>query len=137
MNKSEVMRFVSNQKTAMIGSVNEEGYPVVRAMLAPRLTQEDTVYFTTNTSSKKVQQFLANPNASVYFYRRGLFDYKGLCLMGKMEVCSVQPTKDAIWRAGDTVFYKGGATDPDYCVLKFKCRKAEYYRNMKTQTIEF
>ena len=54
-----------------------------------------------------------------------------------MEVCTGQPTKDMIWRLGDKMFYKQGVTDPDYCVLKFKCKSAEYYCDLKTETIDF
>lgn len=32
-----------------------------------------------------------------------------------------------IWRKGDTMFYKKGVTDPDYCVLKFTAEGGRYY----------
>ena len=57
-------------------------------------------------------------------------------MTGEMLVCTDQATKDEIWRFGDTMFYKGGACDPDYCVLKFTGTSAEYYCDFKTQTIE-
>ena len=137
MNKSELLSFVAKQKTAFIGSVDEQGHPIVRAMLAPRKIEDDVLYFTTNTSSRKVRQFAADDKACVYFYRRGIFKYQGVCLIGRMEVCGDQPTKDAIWRRGDKLFYKKGVTDPDYCVLRFKCLRAEYYCNLNTESIEF
>ncbi|MBO4353343.1 MAG: pyridoxamine 5'-phosphate oxidase family protein [Clostridia bacterium] len=137
MEKSEIFKFISKRKTAFIGSVNENGHPIIRAMLAPRKIENDEIYFTTNTSSKKVGQFTLNKNACVYFYKRGIFRYQGVCLVGEMEVCVDQPTKDAVWRPGDKMFYKQGVTDPDYCVLKFKCQSAEYYCDLKTETIAF
>ena len=137
MNKLDVLRFISKRKTAFIGSVNEQGFPVIRAMLAPRKIDDNVMYFTTNTSSKKIKQFLANNNACVYFYKRSLFKYQGACIIGEMQVCEDQPTKDQIWRHSDKMFYKQGVTDPDYCVLKFKCQKAEYYCNLKTENIDF
>ena len=117
--------------------MNENGHPIVRAMLAPRKIENGEIYFTTNTSSKKVGQFTLNKNACVYFYKRGIFRYQGVCIVGEMEVCVDQPTKDAVWRPGDKMFYKQGVTDPDYCVLKFKCQSAEYYCDLKTETIAF
>ena len=137
MEKSALFEFISKRKTAFIGSVNEQGQPVVRAMLAPRKIKHDEIYFSTNTSSKKVGQFRANNKACVYFYRRGLFRYQGVCIVGEMEVCVDPATKEAVWRPGDKMFYKQGVTDPDYCVLKFKCLTAEYYCDLKTETIEF
>ena len=137
MNKHEILQFISKRKTAFIGSVNEQGFPVIRAMLAPRKIEGNTIYFTTNTSSKKIKQFTENNKASVYFYRRGLIKYQGVCILGEMEVCTDQPTKDMIWRKGDTMYYKLGQTDPDYCVLKFKCQTAQYYCDLKHETIDF
>ena len=137
MEKSDVFKFISKQKTAFIGSIDEKGYPVVRAMLAPRKIEGNQIYFSTNTSSKKVKQFTENKHGCVYFYKCGLFRYQGVCLIGEMEICYDQPTKDAIWRPGDKLFYKQGVTDPDYCVLKFSCEKAECYCDLKTETVEF
>ena len=136
MNKEQIYQFISEQKTAFLASVNEQGYPVIRAMLAPRKIENGKIYFSTNTSSNKVKQFLSNDKACVYFYKRGKFKYQGVTILGEMEVCTDQPTKDEIWRFGDKLFYKQGVTDPDYCVLKFTCRAAEYYCDLKVQTVE-
>lgn len=137
MDKSRLLQFISEQKTAFIASVNECGYPVVRAMLAPRKVDDAEIYFSTNTSSKKIKQYLDNNKACVYFYKRGKFRYRGVSIIGEMEVCTDRSTKEMIWRFGDKMFYKQGVTDPDYCVLKFKCKTAEYYCDFKIETIEF
>ena len=137
MDKSSILSFIAKQKTAFIASIDEQGNPVIRAMLAPRKIGENDIYFTTNTSSKKVRQFAANKKACVYFYKRRLFRYTGVCIVGEMEICTDQPTKEEIWRPGDKMFYKQGVTDPEYCVLKFTCKRAEYYCDLKTETIDF
>lgn len=137
MDKNQIFQFISEQKTAFIASVNEQGFPVVRAMLAPRKIQDNEIYFTTNTSSNKIKQYSANNKACVYFYKRGRFKYQGVSIIGEMEICADQETKNEIWRFGDSLYYKKGATDPDYCVLKFKCKFAEYYCDFKVETIDF
>lgn len=137
MDKTQIFQFISKQKTAFIASVNGQGYPVIRAMLAPRKIDGDYIYFSTNTSSEKVKHFAANGKACVYVYKRGKFKYQGVSIIGEMEVCTDQPTKDMIWRFGDKLFYKQGVTDPDYCVLKFKCKSAEYYCDFKIEKINF
>ena len=137
MDKNQILEFISEQKTAFIGSVNEQGYPVIRAMLAPRKIDGNDIYFSTNTSSNKIKQFTANNKACVYFYKRGRFKYQGISITGNMQFCTDQPTKDMILSVGDKLFYKKGVTDPDYCVLKFTCKKAEYFCDFKIQTIEF
>ena len=55
-------------KTAFIGSVDADGYPCIKAMLQPRKREGiKTFYFTTNTSSMRVRQFLQNEKACIYF----------------------------------------------------------------------
>ncbi len=136
MDKTQILQFIAEQKTAFIGSVNEQGYPIIRAMLAPRKIEGNEIYFSTNTSSNKIKQYLANDKACIYFYKRGRFKYQGVSIIGEMQVCTDQATKDEIWRFGDTLFYKQGVTDPDYCVLKFVGKTAEYYCDFKIERIE-
>ena len=94
MDKAQILHFISEQKTAFIASVNEQGYPVIRAMLAPRKIDGNEIYFSTNTSSNKIKQYLSNNKACVYFYKRGKFKYQGLTITGEMQVCTDQATKD-------------------------------------------
>ena len=136
MDKTELFAFLSSQKTAFIASVDASGYPVIRAMLAPRKICGNELYFTTNTSSRKISQYSLNPRACVYFYKRGRFKYQGVSLTGEMHICTDHSTKAEIWRPGDTLFYKLGVTDPDYCVLKFTAFRAEYYCDFKVETID-
>lgn len=136
MKKEELYDFIKKQKTAFLSSVDESGFPLTRAMLMPRRIEGNTFYFSTNTSSKKVKQFLANPKACIYFYKKKRFKYQGLAIQGTVEVCIDQETKDSIWSIGDRLFYKEGRTDPDYCVLKFTSGTvAYYYCDLKTEII--
>lgn len=137
MDKAQIFNFIAEQKTAFIASVDGQGYPVIRAMLAPRKIDGNDIYFSTNTSSNKIKQFSANGKACVYFYKRGRFKYQGLSIIGEMQICTDQPTKDTVWKFGDSLFYKQGASDPDYCVLKFTCKSAEYYCDFKIEKIKF
>ena len=136
MTQKEILDFVDSQKTAFIGSVDEDGFPNIKAMLAPRERDGATFYFTTNTSSMRVKQYLANSKASIYFYHRGRFRYTGVMLKGTMHVLTDQETKERIWRTGDTMFYKKGVTDPDYCVLQFTATSGRYYQDLKTESFE-
>ena len=136
MTLDEIFAFVDSQKTAFIGSVDEDGFPNIKAMLAPRERDGTVFYFTTNTSSMRVKQSLADPKASVYFYHRGRFRYTGVMFRGTMRVLTDQETKDRIWRPGDNMFYKKGVTDPDYCVLCFTATGGRYYRDLKTESFE-
>ena len=134
---SSIERFIDKQKVSFIASVDEEGFPNVKAMLRPRKhTGLKEFWFSTNTSSMRVKQFLDNPKACIFFYHKGLIKYVGVMLSGTMEVLTDQESKKMIWKRGDTLFYKGGVTDPDYCVLKFTAEKGRYYCDLKTESFD-
>ena len=135
MDINKIAEFIKKQKVAFICSVDGEGFPNVKAMLKPRKTEGlSRFYFSTNTSSMRVKQYLNNPKACIYFYHQGFIRYIGIMLKGKMEVLTDQKTKEMIWHKGDTVFYRGGVTDPDYCVLKFTAESGRFYCDLKTES---
>ncbi len=136
MTKEQVFEFIKKQKTAIISSVDSEGFPNTKAMLSPRKMDGNDFYFSTNTSSLKVAQYNEDEKACIYFYKRGLFSYMGIMLVGTMQVLTDQNIKDEIWRAGDTMFYKKGKTDPDYCILKFSALKCRVYKDLKTAWVD-
>jgi general stress protein 26 len=122
-------------EVAIIGSVDEQGYPNVKAMLLPRKREGiRTLYLTTNTSSMRVMQYEKNPKACVYFYdgRR----YRGVMLKGTMQVLHDDESKRMIWRPGDELYYPKGVTDPDYCVLRFTAHEGRCYGDFRSDTFD-
>ena len=137
MDLKKIEKFIDKQKVCFISSIDDEKYPNVKAMLKPRIRNGlKEFYFSTNTSSMRVKQYKKNPNASIYFYHKGLIKYEGVMLKGEMKVLRDQEIKNMIWRKGDTIFYKEGVTDPDYCVLKFTATSGRFYCDLKTQDFD-
>lgn len=134
--REQIIEFINRQKVAFVASVDEDGFPNMKAMNAPRKIEDNSFYFSTNTSSMRVQQFLNNPKASIYFYNKGRFKYEGVMLVGTMEVLQDEEIRQEIWQIGDTMYYKQGVTDPDYCVLKFTAVKGRYYNAFKSENFE-
>lgn len=131
------MKLIERQNVSFVASVDEEGFPNMKAMLKPRMQVDlKTFYFTTNTSSMRVNQFRQNPKASIYFYRKGLIHYEGVMLKGNMKVLKDQDIKNMIWHKGDEAFYPKGVTDPDYCVLRFDATEGRYYCDLKTENFK-
>lgn len=126
---------IDKTKFTIIGYIDSDGYPVSKAMLAPREREGiKTFWFSTNTSSNKVKCFLANPKASIYFVDKRFF--RGVSLTGTVEVLETPEAKQKIWQQGDTMYYSGGVDDPDYCVLKFTADKGRYYSNFKSEDFD-
>jgi general stress protein 26 len=120
---------------SIISSVDEDGFPNSKAMLPPRKRQGiKHIFFTTNTSSMRVRQYLKNPKACVYFFDKRFF--RGVMLRGTMEVLHDSASKEMIWNHGDEMYYPKGVTDPDYCVLKFTAQNGRYYSKFKSENFE-
>ena len=124
---------IDKQGVAFISSVDGDGFPNTKAMLPPRKREGiKTFYFTTNTSSVRVNQYRDNPKACIYFCDRRFV--RGIMLKGTMEVLENAESKELIWEKGDTMYYPMGVTDPDYCVLKFSATEGRYYSGFKSET---
>jgi general stress protein 26 len=130
-----ISTLIDKQKIAFIGSVDAEGFPNMKAMLAPRKREGIRVfYFTTNTSSRRVAQYRENANACIYFCDQRFF--RGVMLKGRMEVLEDSASKEMIWQEGDTLYYQKGIADPDYCVLRFTAESGRYYSNFKSEDFQ-
>jgi len=124
------LRLMERVEAAYLTTVDAMGYPRTRAMLNLRNKRqwgalspvfeghgEDLLlYFTTNTSSLKINQIKANPRVSVYFCDPGQFH--GLMLGGDIEIVTDHNLKRRIWQEGWEAYYPLGRDDPDYTILR-------------------
>ncbi|MDO9490847.1 pyridoxamine 5'-phosphate oxidase family protein [Acetobacterium sp.] len=123
---------IDQQSAAFISSVDDKGFPNTKAMLPPRKREGiRTFYFTTNTSSMRVAQYRSNPKACIYFCDKLFF--RGIMLKGTMAILEDVKSKEMIWLEGDTMYYPGGVTDPDYCVLKFTAETGRFYSDFNSE----
>lgn len=125
---------VDKAKLAFLSYLDAGGFPTTRAMLPPREREGIRVFwFSTNTSSRKVAAFRDNPRGSIYFVDRRFF--RGVSLSGTVEVLEDPESRRRLWQTGDTLYYPGGVTDPDYCVLRFTAVRGRYYSDFKSQDL--
>jgi general stress protein 26 len=132
MKIEDIVGIIEKSDGTVFSTVNEKGYPESRALLNlankkqyPELSGKAlltdgnriTLYFTTNTSSRKVSQMRKNSKASLYFCIPAEFLGAGLC--GTMTEITEQKIKNDFWQPGWDIYYHNGASDPDYTLLKF------------------
>ena len=134
--KSEIRELREKSNVAYVGSVSENGFPQIKAMLI--FEDEDkrgmkTHYFSTNYSSKRVKQFLANPKACVYYVNDE--DYAGALFTGNIEILTDHDSKAMLWRDGCEIYYPNGVDDEDYCVYKFTAETVNYYHGLSNITV--
>lgn len=127
--KDCIVKLVEGSRDAVVCSVDEEGYPNAKAMFRIKNEGLTTFWFSTNTSSIRLGQWLRNPKASIYFLDAEGFH--GLMLIGEMKVHTDEETKQAFWKQGDEMYYPLGPTDPDYSILEFTAVKGNYYHGLE------
>lgn len=133
--KETIGKMIDKVKVSFISYIDDDGYPVTKAMLKPRKRNGiKEIWFSTNTSSNKVKCFKKNSKASLYFVDQRFF--RGVSLIGNIEVLETFEAKEEIWQEGDEMYYQKGVTDPDYCVLKFTAIKGRYYNNFRSEDFE-
>ena len=145
MNIKDVVKVIQTAESAQIatfGKDETEGFPEIRALLNlanskqyPKLKDkaisEDgetlTIYFTTNTSSRKIRQIRENNKVCLYFVLPKKF--KGVSAIGTIEEVTDQAVKEDFWQTGWFIYYHKGPTDPDYTVLKFTTKYLHCWGN--------
>lgn len=146
MNENEARRLtlelLTKSEAVYLTTVNEDGYPLTRAMLNlrntekfPRLREffaghgEDfLVYFTTNTSSAKVRDILRHPKVSAYYCLPGL--WWGVALAGRAELVEDPAEKERVWQPEWEMYYPGGVADPDNALLRLTPEFVRLYHQL-------
>lgn len=128
------LELIKKSKIAMVGTNDGEGFPNIKAMLNLLTEGMSTFWFSTNTSSKRVAQILKDKKTCVYYVDQDSF--MGLMLVGDMEVLQDQESRKKLWFDGCEKYYPQGINDPDYSVLRFTAKKANFYYGLKNISFE-
>jgi len=140
--------FENSEICCYLTTLNYESLPETRAMLNlrnrslyPNLIDffkdhddDFFIYFSTNTSSPKVEQIKNNPNVCVYFSNPD--EYKGCMLSGKINIVDDLNIKNSLWQDNWSIYYPGGKTDNDYTILELKPKLLKVYHQLGTFTIK-
>jgi general stress protein 26 len=133
MDKQEAMtqglELMERAKICMLGTNGEDGYPNIKAMMNLKHEGLKKIWFSTNTSSRRVQQLRKNNRACVYYVDEQ--NFKGLMLVGTIEILQDIESRKMLWAEGAEVYYPLGVEDPDYSVLGFTAERGNYYHGLK------
>lgn len=130
----KALALVGRSEIAMLGTNGDDGYPNIKAMINMEHEGLKTVWFSTNTSSRRVGQLLQDPKGCVYYV--DFEKWMGLMLVGRVEVLQDMESKERLWRAGFEKYYPLGVTDPDYSVLRFTAEWGNFYHALSNVTFE-
>ena len=126
---------IDKQSVSYISSVDEKGYPNTKAMLAPVKREGiKTFYWHTNSPSMRIKQYQHNSKACIYFCDKRFF--RGVMLIGTMEVVDDKDIKKEIWKDEFSMYYQGGMEGGDFIILKFTAKNGRYYSNFHSEDFE-
>jgi len=126
---------IDKQSVSFISSVDENGYPNTKAMLAPVKREGiKTFYWHTNSPSIRIKQYRNNQKACIYFCDRRFF--RGVMLKGMMKVIDDINIKKEIWKDEFSIYYQGGMDGGDFIILKFTAENGRYYSNFRSEDFE-
>jgi general stress protein 26 len=128
----KALALVDAAQIAMLGTNGDDGYPNIKAMIKMEYEGLKTIWFSTNTSSKRIGQLERDPKACVYFV--DFENWKGLMLVGAVEILQDSQARERLWREGYERYYPLGVTDPDYSVLRFTAEWGNYYHALQNVT---
>jgi len=115
--RKKALSLANLSNIAMLGTNGDKDYPNVKAMIKMENEDLKIVWFSTNTSSKRITQL--NRDSKTYVYFVDFDQWEGLMLVGNIEVLQDIESKKRLWREGYEKYYLSGVTDPDYSVLRF------------------
>ena len=130
----DALALADESRVAMLGTNGDDGYPNIKAMLKMENEGLTTIWFSTNSSSKRVAQLAKDSSACVYFVDdKGM---KGLMLLGQAEVLQDAASRERLWREGFERYYPLGMCDPDYSVIRFTAQRGNYYHAQRNVNFE-
>lgn len=122
--------------TAVLSSINENGYPRSCAMGIAANNGFREIYFITSKRSElagKVTHFERSPKASVCFFSGG----DSVTLVGDVEIVLDRETQESVWSEEHRAFFKKGIDDPKFRLLKFTPCEATFWIEHKFRTCKY
>ena len=108
--RKKALSLADRSDIAMVGTNGDDGYPNIKAMIKMENEDLKTIWFSTNTSSKRITQLNRDSKTCVYFVD---FDrWEGLMLVGNIEVRrdieSKKPWNSGLFATGISESTKNG-----------------------------
>ena len=130
----KALKLVNNSEKCLLGTIDENGYPNIKAMYNAKNNGIKEIWFSTNTSSIRTELIKNNEKTCVYFV--DMENFIGVMLVGKTIVSRDKKLREMLWDEDSIKFYPLGIDDPDYSVLYFKSEKGNIYHSLKKGEFE-
>jgi len=120
---SKAEAIIKASETAVIALIDENGFPRASTISCIKTEGINHAWFTTGLSSGKARCIRLGNKAGLCYCDGD----NNVTLMGTIEIHMEPEIKKELWEDSLMNFFPGGATDPNYCVLKFSTEKAVFW----------
>lgn len=125
----KALELINRCQHGMLGNISGDGEPQIKAMIKTKNIGLKTVWFCSNTSSKRVAQIKQDGNTCLYFFE----GYEGLMLRGRAEISYDDNMRNEFWQDFMYSYYPQGPLDPDFALIKFTAKSGNYYKGRKNE----
>ncbi|MCX7711634.1 MAG: pyridoxamine 5'-phosphate oxidase family protein [Clostridia bacterium] len=129
---SRAIEIMKATEIASIALVDENGFPRVSTISSIKTESIRHVWFSTGLSTGKARCIRGNDKAGVCYCNGP----NNVTLMGKIEILTDPEVKKEMWIDWFINHFPGGATDPEYCILKFTAEKAVFWVDSKYAEVD-
>ncbi|NLM21926.1 MAG: pyridoxamine 5'-phosphate oxidase family protein [Peptococcaceae bacterium] len=110
--------------TLVLATIGENGFPSARTMRKNAMNKSlETIYFTTQTGSRKTKELAKNNKVSVHYYESGEKGHTCVFLEGEAQVTRDKSVREKLWTERSLRVYPEGVDDPRYTVIIVKPQK--------------
>jgi len=122
--KSRILQMLDKEMFVSFATFGTDGYPDVRVLVVTAKDGADTIWFATETSSRKIAQLQKNPKATIYGYdMEAMTEFR---LFGTVELLSDPESRRKVWQDDFTQHWPDGVDSPNMIVLKFNTDRGVY-----------
>lgn len=103
-------------------TVDENGCPRIRAMMAAAVDEDLTVYYITSRMTSKCRHIAANPNVSSLWTDivEPMRDWRSVLVSGKAVISDDRALRERFWMEELRFVFPDGVDDPNYVILVVK-----------------
>ncbi len=123
-NITKIGELIKDIRIAMLGTIDQRGWPNSRPMATQGDDFNGTLWFFTDRNSPKVHDVANNPHVNVVYMKSGSESY--LSLIGTAEVDNDRDRMRSLWSPWMKAWFDS-AEDPDLCLLRVSVDEGEYW----------
>lgn len=119
--------------SAMLITQDDSGASHARPMSIARLNDSPDLFFAASIDSPKVREIEADPQVTLTMQGGGRF----AAVNGVASIVRDQALIDQLWSESWKIWFPGGKTDPNLCLISLDAMDGEYWDNAGAKSVSY